>query len=159
VGQTRRPVPEAITDTLQQYADRGVFRGFSVTRGRSGRQEYRFTWLTQRPTTIDYDASARALTFRRLLPAVRSREMIDALNAVVSNRASREVPSHKRLDRRKASLASAIRGGDWSLTATIRGANDVYTTRLALNLVNELFLLLHESYPDYLSSQFGVVDE
>jgi hypothetical protein len=159
VGHTRRAAPDAITDTLQQYADRGVFRGFSVTRRRSGRREYRFTWLTRRPTTIDYDAAARALTFRRLLPAVRSRQMIDALNALVANRASREWPSHKRLDRRKAGLASSVRGGDWSLTATIRGANDVYTTRLALNLVNELFLLLHESFPDYLDETFGVPDE
>jgi hypothetical protein len=159
VGSTRHGAPDAITHTLQQYADRGVFRGFSVTRRPSGRCVYRFTWLTRRPTTIDYDAPARALTFRRLLPAVRSRPMIDALNAIVADRASRELPSHKRLDRRKAILASSVRGGDWSLKATIRGRNDEYTTRLALNLVNELFLLLHEQYPDYLSRHFGVADE
>jgi hypothetical protein len=159
VRHTRRGARDAITPTLQQYADRGVFRGFSVTRRPSGRCEYRFTWLTRRPTTIDYDSSARALTFRRLLPAVRSRRMIGDLNALVANRASRDLPSHKRLDRRKATLACSVRRGDWSLKATIRGRNDEYATRVALNLVNELFLLLHEKFPDYLVEEFGLTGE
>jgi hypothetical protein len=158
VGHIRRGV-DRITETLQQYADRGVFRGFNVTR-HDGRREYRFTWLTRRPTTIEYDLAARALTFRGLFPAVRSRpQMVSALHALVANRASRELPSHKRLDRRRAILASSVRKGDWSLKATIRGANDEYATRLALNLVNELFLLLHENYPDYLIEEFGISGE
>jgi hypothetical protein len=151
---------DTITRTLQQYADRGVFRGFSVTACKRGGCEYRFTWLTQRPTTIEYEPAARALMFRRLFPAVRSRPaMAAALHALVANRASRDLPTHKRLDKRKAILASSVRKGDWSLKVTVRGHHNEYATRFALNLVNELFLLLHENFPDYLIEHFGISGE
>jgi hypothetical protein len=151
---------DTITRTLQQYADRGVFRGFSVTPRKRGGSEYRFTWLTQRPTTIEYDPAVRALTFRRLFPAVRSRPAIaGALHELVAHRASRDLPPHKRLDKRKAILASSVRNGDWTLKVTVRGRNDEYATRFTLNVVNELFLLLHESFPDYLIEHFGISGE
>jgi hypothetical protein len=42
---------------------------------------------------------------------------------------------------------------------TIRGANHEDAVRKLLNTVNELFLLLHERYPDYLVAQFGLSAE
>ena len=67
--------------------------------------------------------------------------------------------AHKRLDARRATVASSLRGNDWSLTMKVRGSNYEYATRAALNLVNELFLLLHERYPDYLIERFGLSAE
>jgi hypothetical protein len=49
-----------------------------------------------------------------------------------------------------------MREGNFSLTLTIRGEHYEYAVRSGLDLVNELFLLLHESYPDYLVQHFGL---
>ena len=45
------------------------------------------------------------------------------------------------------------------LVVTVRGRNHAYAVRHVLNLVNELFLYLHESYPEYLIERFGLSPE
>jgi hypothetical protein len=160
VGAGSRACPhgaEIVTRTLQRYAERGVFRGFSVT---PGRLEYRFSWLTRRPMTLRFDPRTGVLSFRRLFPGVTTRAgMVADLHAAVAGRANRELPAHKRLDRRRVTLTSSVRDGHWSLMTTIRGANHEYAIRQTLNLVNELFLLLHETYPEYLVDHFGLSTE
>lgn len=156
---SREPA-DIVTATLRRYADRGVFRGFSIAPDSRGRQAYRFTWLTRQPTSLAFNPRTGGLRFSSLLPAVHSRPGMAAdLRTLVAGVASRERPAHKRLDRRRATASSSLRGGDWSLRVAIRGANHEYATRAALNLVNELFLLLHERYPDYLIEQFGLSAE
>jgi hypothetical protein len=82
-----------------------------------------------------------------------------ALDALVDSRTSRRQPAHKRIDGRRASLSRRLRDGNWSLVVTIRGANGGYAVQRALNVINELFVLLHESYPDYLIERFGLPPE
>ena len=81
------------------------------------------------------------------------------LGALVAARVSRTLPAHKRLDARRARGSCAIRRGDWSLAVHIRGANHEYAVRKAVNLINELFVLLQETYPDYLVERFGLSTE
>ncbi|OFW24735.1 MAG: hypothetical protein A3H97_20150 [Acidobacteria bacterium RIFCSPLOWO2_02_FULL_65_29] len=154
-----RDPSEIVTATLQGYADRGVFRGFSVAPGPRGRQAYRFTWLTRRPTALSFDPRTGVLGFNGLFPARSRPGMAADLRALVAGVASRERPAHKRLDARRATVSSSLRRGDWSLTMKVKGSNHAYATRAALNLVNELFLVLHERYPDYLIEEFGFPDE
>ena len=85
--------------------------------------------------------------------------MVKDLRALVADRATRRVPAHKRLDARKARASCAVRGGGFALTMTIAGQNESYAVSQLLNLVNELFLVLHESYPDYLVAEFGLSPE
>jgi hypothetical protein len=85
--------------------------------------------------------------------------MARALDEAVGARRRHTTPPHKRLDGRRASLAAGVQRGDWGLTVRIRGANHEYAVRHALNLVNELFLLLQERYPDYLIGSFGLSAE
>jgi hypothetical protein len=56
-------------------------------------------------------------------------------------------------------VACARRKGALSLTLAIRGRHHEYAVRNALNLVNELFLLLRQTYPDYLIEHFGASAE
>jgi hypothetical protein len=148
-----------VARALQRYADRGVFRGFSSRRGRRG-LEFRFTWLMRQPMTLVYDPRAASLTFPNLLPRVGSTallrrdlyELIDALR-------TRAVPAHKRIDGRRARISRSARGGNFSLTLVVRGRHHEYAVRKGLNLVNDLFVLLHSSYPDYLAEQFGLPAE
>ncbi len=145
---------------LQQYADRGVFRGFRATPGPRGRVEYRFMWLLRRPMHAVFDPRRGMLTFATLFPGVdASSEMVAGLKALVASRSKTGQPAHKRIDARRARLSCATRKGDWSLSVQIRGANHEYAVRRALNLINELFVSLHDEYQDYLIERFGLSTE
>ena len=56
-------------------------------------------------------------------------------------------------------LACAVRKGDFSLSVEIRGRNQEYAVSKALNLVNEMFVALHEGHPEYLVQHFGISQE
>ena len=100
------------------------------------------------------------LAFPALFPAVESRSaMAMELEALVTARAAKQQPAHKRVDARRTRIACAVGKGDWSLSIEIRGANHAYAVRHALNLINELFLALHASYPEYLVEHFGMSTE
>lgn len=151
---------DPVSAALQQYADRGVFRGFRATAGSRGRIEYQFLWLMRRPTQAVFDARRGVLTFPALFPHVTAGSaMARELAATVSTRSRKDQPAHKRLDARRVRLVTRLRRGDWSLTLEVRGANHEYAVRHALNLINDLFLTLHAGYPEYLVEHFGLSTE
>ena len=151
---------DQVAGVLQSYADRGVFRGLKCERASGGRHMFTFTWLMRRPMTLGADPSSSVLTFKELLPCVDSKSMMVAeLKALVEGRRSRALPEHKRIDGRRAHVTCAVWRGAFSLTITGRGRHYEYALRKALNLVNELFVLLHEKYPDYLIEHFGLATE
>lgn len=78
---------------------------------------------------------------------------------MITSRTRRDQPAHKRLDARRARFTSAVRKGDLTLSVEIRANHHAYAVKKALNLVNELFLALHEGHPEYLSERFGLSTE
>jgi hypothetical protein len=134
-----------------------VFRGFQAASPGRGKMEFRFLWLTKQPMAAVFDAKTKKLTFPALLPHV-DRETAAALKAVIDARSDRS-PAHKRIDARKARITSAVRRGDFSLAAEIRGNNHEYAVSKALNVINELFVTLQEHHPDYLIERFGFSTE
>ena len=147
-----------VTEVLQKYADRGVFRGFRATALAGGRVEYRFVWLTKKPMSAIFDPKRRRLTFPSVLPRV-DRPIAADMKAIVDARHSRSVPTHKRIDARKCRIAAAVRKGALSLTVDIRGDNHDYAVSRALNMINEMFVALHEHHPGYLIERFGISTE
>ena len=142
---------------MQHYADRGVFRGFRATDALRGRVDYEFRWLTRRLVRATFDRRG-VLRFPGLLPEA-SREIIAAMRSMVAERSRRALPDHKRIDARRARLACAASKGNFSLSVEIRGLNQQYAVSKTLNLVNEMFVALHESHPDYLVEHFGISQE
>ena len=142
---------------MQHYADRGIFRGFRATDALRGRVDYEFRWLTRRLVRATFDRRG-VLRFPGLLPEA-SREIIAAMRSMVAERSRRALPDHKRIDARRARLACAASKGNFSLSVEIRGLNQQYAVSKTLNLVNEMFVTLHEAYPDYLVEQFGISQE
>ena len=136
-----------------------MFRGFRAVPGPRGRVDYVFLWLLRRPMTATFDPRRRVLVFPALFPAVNTPAMAVELRDLVTQRATKDEPAHKRIDGRRARITCALRKGTWSLTVTIRGANHDYAVRGALNLINELFLALQTSYPEYLVEHFGASTE
>ena len=98
------------------------------------------------------------LSFPALLPAA-GKDVVSEMKAIVAARSTREVPDHKRIDARRARVILASRKGDVSLGVEIRGANQQYAVSKVLNLINEMFVTLHETNPDYLVQHFGISQE
>ena len=149
---------DPITRALQSYANRGVFRGFRATPAGGGRIEYEFVWLTRKRMTTVFDPRSRTLRFPSLLPAI-DRQAAAELKSIVMSRTDRRQPAHKRLDARRARISSSLQRGTFTLRMQIRGTNHDYGVRQALNLINELFVALHERHPEYLVAQFNISTE
>jgi hypothetical protein len=135
-----------------------VFRGFDATPGRSGRTTYQFLWLTRRPMIAISDSRARTLTFPDLFPGV-DRHTAAHLRNVVDARTAREQPAHRRIDGRRAKAGIVTRRNNATLRVVVRGANQAYAVQAALNLINDLFVMLHEHHPEYLVQHFGISGE
>jgi hypothetical protein len=153
-------VTREVTRALQAYADRGVFRGFTAAPLARRRTEYIFTWLFRRPMRATFDPRSGVVAFPGLLPGVAARSgLARDLEALLRERGSASVPAHKRIDRRRCRVSGGVRAGAWSLALAIRGGNQALGVRTALALVNDVFLLLQERYPEYLVSRFDLSPE
>jgi hypothetical protein len=160
MGGGDAPGAHGVAQALQGYADRGVFRGFSLTTSRGGRQDFSFTWLTPRPIALTFEPATDVLVFKQLLPDVgRNRALVSALKSVVSEHGGRAVPPHRRLDGRRMRAECSVRDGHLTLRLKVRGRHHEYAVQRGLNLVNQLFLLLQASYPEYLVEHFGLSAE
>ena len=98
------------------------------------------------------------LGFPSLLPRA-GKEIVAEMQALIAERSTRAVPDHKRVDARRARVTGRVRNGDVSLSVEIRGSNQQYAVSKTLNLINEMFVALHERHPDYLVEHFGISQE
>jgi hypothetical protein len=149
---------DQVTAALQAYADRGVFRGFRATPLARGQIEYQFLWLTKRPMRAVFNSTTKRLTFPSVLPQIDSIAAAE-MKAAIASRSDRDQPEHKRIDARRSRISGAIRKGDFSLTVDVRGKNHDYAVSKALNVINEMFVILHEHHPGYLVERFGISTE
>ena len=150
-----------VRKALQQYADRGVFRGFSETRGRrSGTQEFRFTWLTREPMVLSHDSAAATLTFKELLPEVaRASPLLADVEALIRAQSGPTVVKHRRIDRRRLDVRCVHRRGRVSVVLHTKGRVGAYAVQRGVNLVHAIFMLLQTTYPEYLWEAFGLPAE
>jgi hypothetical protein len=74
----------------------------------------------------------------------------------MESRFTKEVPEHRRLDRKKVRVACGNRGGDVSVTLTIVGSDYAYGTRKLVHLIHEVFLTFLLEYFDYQVEAFDL---
>ena len=134
-----------------------MFRGFRASPAVRGRVAYEFFWLTRKPMHATFDRRG-ILSFPALLPQAPP-PIVREMKATVAARSTAAVPAHKRIDARRARLACTIRTGGVWLSVEVRGKNHDYAVSKTLNLVNDMFVALHEAYPDYLVQHFGISQE
>ena len=97
-----------VREALQAYADRGIFRGFSEAK--NGR--FTFVWFFHHPMELFVDTAKHELRFKQLLPGVPAKSPLYAeLKGFIEQRHDRELPEHRRVDRRRAEIACFNRGG------------------------------------------------
>jgi hypothetical protein len=149
-----------VRGSLQEYADRGVFRGLSQHESRGGQVVFTFDWLMNRPMRMSVDAAKHELRFRDLLPGVpATSSMYAELKNYVRQRHEPALPSHRRIDSARAQAACSNRGGQVSISLVVKNGQYAYGVNRIVNLVHELFVHLRDVYPDYLVESFDVPQE
>jgi hypothetical protein len=155
-SSSRRKQADTVRQNLQAYADRGVFRGFSEVR--SG--HFKFVWLIRHEMELSVDTAKHVLRFKQLLPGIPvGSTMYAELKNFIQQRHDRELPEHRRIDRRRAEVSCANRGGFVSISLKVKNNQYAYGVNRIVNLVHELFLHLGEAYPEYLVEHFDVPQE
>jgi hypothetical protein len=150
---------EAVAATLENYARRGVFRGFS--RGPVGKDKaaFRMVWHRDRVFEFIFDLRRKTMRFPAVLPNLPAGSaMYSELKKFIKSRQSDAVPQHRRIDAQKAQVSSYNRGGNVSLALTVVDGDIEYCTRKLINLVHEIFMvfLVDGSYYEYMVETFDL---
>ena len=141
---TSQPL-QIVRESLQAYADRGVFRGFSEIK--TG--QFQFVWLIRHQMELRVDTSKGELRFRQLLPGVPADSTMYAeLKRFIAERHDRELPEHRRIDRQRAEIRCTNRGGFVSIILRVKNNQYAYGVNRIANLVHELFVHLRDAHPE-----------
>jgi len=144
---------------LEDYAGRGVFRGFSAVGERGHKAVFRMVWHHDRRFELILDAGAKTLVFPTVLPGVsRDSEMYAALRHFVESRHSGELPPHRRVDPARASLLCTNRRGSVSVGMAVQDGDFEYAARKLIHTVHEIFLVFLRDGPyyEYMVESLGV---
>jgi hypothetical protein len=145
---------------LQAYADRGIFRGFSEVKAGPEKRAFKFIWLTEREMDLSVDVPKNTLRFKHLLPQVPADSaMYDELKSFIRLRHDGNLPEHRRIDRKRAEVTCSNQKGAVSISLKVKNNQYAYGVNKIVNLVHELFVHLHDAYPDYLAENFDVPQE
>ena len=148
---------ERVAEILEGYANRGVFRGFSRGPVRNGKAAFKILWHLDRLLGVVLDAHRHTIRFPTLLPDADS-SMCRELGEFLKSRHSRNLPEHRRIDPRKASIRCSNRGGGIAVSLTVKGGDYAYGTRKLIHVVNEIFMVFLSDgrYHEYLVRTFNL---
>ncbi|MDQ3011464.1 MAG: hypothetical protein M3X11_12260 [Acidobacteriota bacterium] len=145
-----------IRESLQSYADRGVFRGFSEIKN----GQFQFVWLLHHQMELTVDTAKHVLRFKQLLPGVPASSALYAeLKIFIRQRHGTALPDHRRVDRNRAEVSCSNRAGLVSISLKVKNNQYAYGVNKIINLVHELFVHLRDAHPDYLVENFDVPQE
>ncbi len=148
---------DAVRGCLKEYADRGVFRGYTERPARLGRIVFRFSWLAREPYDLQYEPRTGTFVFLNVLPNVPARTpLARALKTFVKGRSAESLPEHRRIDPARAVVSAFVRGGDMRLRVVARRGEHAYGANRVVNLMHEVYLHLHSYFPEYLWENYDV---
>ncbi len=162
VNATATPL-DTVSQTLEDYGRRGVFRSYSRGNTSGGKTEFKVLWHRRKFFTLVFDSERDTLRFRLVLPNVPvDSEMYASLKKFLGSRRSANDRPHRDVDPEKTAIRPYNRGGAVSLGVQVMDADFEYGTRKLINLVNEIFLgfLVDGPYYEYMVENFDLnVDE
>jgi len=134
-----------------------VFRGFSRVASKNGKAAFRVVWHRGRPFDIAVDSAKGTIHCPIVLPQVPARSALyRQLRSFLEACQNPSLPEHRRVDRRKVQVACANRGGNVSLTMTIRGSHHEYGARKFIHLIQEIYLVFLTEHFDYQVEAFDL---
>ena len=142
---------------LENYATRGVFRGFSRGPATKARASYKMLWHRDRMSELILDAQRKTLRIPVVLPQVGP-EMFQDFRQFVASRHSVDLPEHRRIDPSKAAVTCANRGGNAGVTLAVEDGDYEYGVRKLIGLVHEVYMvfLYDGRYYDYMVETFDL---
>lgn len=150
---------EQVTEILEAYAQKAVFRGFSAYPGTKGKASYRMVWHHDRPFELLLDIPKKTLRFSDVLPGVSARSpMYGDLQAFLKERQSGELPEHRSINPSKARLTAHSTRGNVSIKLTVKDSDFDYATRKIVHIVHEIFMifLVDGPYFEYMVERLGL---
>ncbi len=144
---------------LQGYAEKGVFRGFSLAGVTKGRATFRIVWHRDQRFDCILDPQRGTIRFPMVLPNVSANSKMDrAFKQFVTERHNASRPEHRRIDAKKCEAKAYNRGGHATITVTVKNGDYGYATRKLVNLIHEVYLdfVMDGLYYDYLIDTFDL---
>lgn len=148
---------DQVTALLENYAGRGVFRGFAKGPVTNGTARFKLLWHRDRYFDLILDVPKAELRFAVVLPDVPpDSSMYAEFKQFIASRRADDLPPHRRIDPAKARARCANRKGSVSLTLQILNGDFDYATRKLIHLVHEVYLafLIDGPYLDYMVEAF-----
>ena len=151
---------ENVRKTLRPYVDRGVFRSFAETQLRGGKTQFSFVWLEHDPFVLVVDPDKGTLSFKNVLRNVPPRsDVYVAVKHFVQGRYDKSLPSHRAIDPARAGVKTTYSKGNVSIVWTVSRNQYAYAVKRFLNLLNEIFVLLHTEFFEYMVENFDASQE
>ncbi len=141
---------------MEDYARRGVFRGFTKVAARGSSAAFKFIWFRDRAFDVIVDTERKTVMMPVVLPRVPDNIYRDFKTFVQSHHDS-GLPDHRRVEKTKARLRCANRHGRASVTVTVKDEDYGYALQKLIHLIHETFVifLLDGRYRDYTVEQLG----
>ena len=146
---------------MDDYARRGLFRGFNKRPARAGVATFDLVWHYDLNFQLVADTKTKTVSIPIALPRLPARSWLYRdFKAFVKSRHSSALPDHRRIDKAKAHVRCAKRRGDVALTAAVKDGDYEYALQRLIHLVHETFLLflVENYYREYLVDCLGAKD-
>jgi len=146
-----------VTETLETYAQRGVFRAFSCISRSKTEVRYRMQWHKDRFFDLTFDPARRALRFEAVLPKAPAHLYKD-FKHFVAERQSDQLPAHRRIDPQKVRISCSRKKGNISLLFRPKEGEVEYAVRKLIDLVHQVYqvFLRDGLYYEYMIETFEV---
>jgi len=117
---------------------------------RGKKAAFKICWHRDRSFDFLVDTAKATLHIPLVLPQVPARSaMYREFKGFLAERSSKEMLAHRRIDSKKARVACGNKGGNVSVTLTVRGGDYEYGARKLIHLIHEVFLTFLQPYFDY----------
>ena len=148
---------DIVTETLEGYAQRGVFRAFSCISRSKTEVRYRMQWHKDRFFDLTFHPAQRALRFEAVLPKAPA-QMYQDFKRFVAERQSDALPEHRRIDPARVRITCSRAKGDIALLFRPKEGEVEYAVRRLIDLVHQVYqvFLRDGLYYEYMIDTFEV---
>jgi hypothetical protein len=148
-----------VSAALQEYADRGVFRGLTNVTDTPDISVYHVIWHFNRRLAIAFDYNRRSITVRNIFPNLpQDSQMYRSLLTYVARFKSRGRPNHRRITSAVGLLECVHVGENVSLRLELKRNDYALGVRKIVLAIHELFrdFLLNGPYYEYQVEHLGL---
>jgi hypothetical protein len=141
---------------MEDYARRGVFRGFSRQPAADGVARFRMIWHRGQTFDLFVDTTKKTIRIPIVLPRVPD-DIYRDFKAFVESHRDPSLPDHRRIEKAKALVRCVNRRPGVSLSVAVKDGDYEYALQRVIHLIHETYLifLANGIYRDYMIEQLG----